>query len=224
MAIRTARNLVVMAASAALLLGVAGCNSERPVEDIRVSADHRLSLGDYESAAAEYALIAERYPGDWQAQYKLGLCSLELEQYAEARQALEVAHTLRPRDRAVADALAEAMYRQGDENQLITFLREQAEKTRSVYAYRRLARYAVAQGDMDTANIALETAIEFDEGRSVEPYLDASDFAQRIGDLELAIRRLRQAYGIDPQDERVSERLTALGEIPGPTLALPPGR
>ena len=82
----------------------------------------------------------------------------------------------------------------------------------------------MAIGDIDSANLAVETAIEIDDGRTPQPYLDSADLAERLGDLELAIRRLRQAYGIDPDDEAISDRLMALGEIPGPTVALPPGR
>ena len=71
--------------------------------------------------------------------------------------------------------------------------------------------------------MALETAIRLDGARSVEPYLDAAGFAERLGDIDQALRRLRQAYGIDPRDQRVQQRLRALGEVPGPTILLPPG-
>ncbi len=67
-------------------------------------------------------------------------------------------------------------------------------------------------------------AIVIDDGRGVEPYLAAASFAEQIGDVDLAIRRLRQAYGIDPYHEQVKSKLVAMGEIPGPTIALPPGR
>jgi tetratricopeptide (TPR) repeat protein len=176
------------------------------------------------SCGRAYGQIVDRYPGDWRAQYGLGRAYLQLDRLAEARQALTVAHELRPRDEGVADALAEAIYRLGDENGLFVFLRQQATRTHTVEAYRRLARYAIEVGDLDTAKVALDTAIDYDDGTSVEPYLDAAAFAQQVGDLDEAIRRLRQAYGIDPRDGRVTEGLTALGEIPGPTLALPPGR
>ena len=62
-----------------------------------------------------------------------------------------------------------------------------------------------------------------DEGRSTEPYIQAAAFAEAIGDMDEALRRLRQAYGINPGDTRVTQRLRDLGEVPGPTIALPPG-
>ena len=116
------------------------------------------------------------------------------------------------------------LFQQGDEAQLFAFLRERAESTQTVRAYLRLARYSVEMKDPDSANVALETAIALDGGQSVEPYLAAADLAADLGDPEMAVYRLRQAFGIAPHDERISDRLRALGEVPGPTIALPPGR
>jgi hypothetical protein len=52
----------------------------------------------------------------------------------------------------------------------------------------------------------------------------AADLYDRLGDHAQAVRRLRQAHGINPNDGRIVERLLASGEVTGPTLALPPGR
>jgi tetratricopeptide (TPR) repeat protein len=206
------------------VLALTACTTYRPTENIRESGDLFFQRGEYAAAASEYELIIERYPGDWEAQYKLGLSLLELDRPDEARQALEVAHTRKPGNPDIADALAEAMYAQGRENELYAFLRERAQSTQSVHAHLRLARYATELNDPDSAQLALDTAIEIDEGQSVEPYLQAADFAIRLGDIERALRRLRQAYGIDPYDDRVKQRLRDLGEVPGPSIVLPPGR
>ncbi len=205
-----------------LLSGAVLTACQRPVHTIRQSADFSFDHGDYDTAAAEYAEIADRYPGDWRAQYRLGLCLLEIDQPARARDALEVAYSHRPRDPCIANALAEAMFQQGDESRLFAFLRQRAKSMQSPAAYLQLARYALELGDPDSAHVALETAIVLDDGQTVEPYLAAASFAERLGDLETALRRLRQAYGIDHTDARVIQRLKDLGEIPGPTIALPP--
>ncbi|MHC4415084.1 MAG: tetratricopeptide repeat protein [Planctomycetota bacterium] len=202
---------------------MAGCGA-RPVETIRDSGDFRFERGNFAGAAEEYTEITERYPGDWEAHYRLGLCQLELQRLDEARRALEIARTQRPRDTRIADALAESMFQQGDEAALFAFLKGRAEADQTVEAYLRMARYAVAMGDPDSAQVAFETAIVLDDGRSVEPYLEAAAFAERLGDMDEALRRLRQAYGIEPLDERVNQRLRDLGEVPGPTFALPPGK
>jgi cytochrome c-type biogenesis protein CcmH/NrfG len=204
----------------AILLG--GCNTQRPLETVRTRADLSFDRGDYQAAAREYGEIVERYPGDWEAQYMLGRCKLQLDQPVDARAALEVAYTRRPGNSDVVDALAEAMFRQGDKAGLFQFLRERADSEGTVRAWLRMGRYAAELGDPDSAATAFETAIRLDEGRTTEPYLQAAVFSQQIGDLDAAQRRLRQAYMIDPEDQRVSKHLRELGEVPGPTIALPP--
>jgi len=213
---------VVAGLLAAAVLG--GCAGTRPIVTIRENGDDLMKRGDYAAAAVEYQEIVDRYPGDWRGQYKLGLCLIQLDRLAEARRALEVAHTRRPGDLDVADALAETIYRQGDDAHLFTFLRERADRLGTVHAYLRLAEYGLRMSDPDSALVAAETAIEIDDGLSVEPYLVAADVAERVGDVETAVRRLRQEYGIDPEDERISERLRKHGQIPGPTIVLAPGR
>jgi tetratricopeptide (TPR) repeat protein len=201
---------------------LSGCAASVPSESLRESGDRLFKLGDYAGAAEHYQEIVERYPGDWRAQYQLGRCHLELDRPAEARRGLEIALTRRPDSVEVADALAEAMFQQGDESHLFAFLRDRARSTQSPHAYLRLAKYSRAMNDPDSAMLAIETAMRLDDARTVEPYLAAADLAEEVGDLELAVRRLQEAYGIDPLDQRVTARLRALDEIPGPTLALPP--
>ncbi len=210
-----------------LLLGamvMPGCAIHRPVESMRESGDRYFARGEYARAADEYQQITDRYPGDWRAQFWLGQSLLEMDEVSRARRALEVAHSQRPGHSDIADALAEAMFRQGDERQLYEFLNERAQSTQNPTAYLRLAYYTMEMGDPDSARMAIDTAIAVDDGRSVEPYLDAAMLAEQLGDIDLAIRRLRQAYGINPYDVRVRTRLQELGEVPGPTIALPPGR
>ncbi len=201
-----------------------GCTRSTATHVLRERGERALLAGNYQQAAVEFEEVTSRYPGDWQAQYMLGRAYLDLGRPADARRALEVAHSLKPRNAEVAEALAEAIYQQGDETRLFIFLREQTETTQSVRSYLLLAKYAMASGDADSAKVALETAIVIDNGQTVEPYLEAATFAERLGDPDLAVRRLRQAYGIDPQSQQVNERLIALGEVPGLTLVLPPGR
>lgn len=208
-------SLVVMAS--------VGCAStSRPTESIRTSADRAYDRGQFEAASNDYAEIIARYPGDWQAQYQYGRCQLELDQPANARRALEIAQTRRPEDPDVVDALAEALYELEEESHLYALLRQQAEATGSPRAWLRLADYANRLGDPDSASMAIETAIRVDDGNTTAPYIAAADFNQSVGRLDAAVRRLRQAHWINPADQNVVSRLKALGEVPGPTLALPP--
>lgn len=210
---------------AASLVALDGCTSgPRPIEVIRQSADHRYRSGDFEGAQDEYAEIVARYPGDWQAHYRLGLSMLKTGEYGGARRALETAYTHKPDSQEVANALAEAMFLQGDENRLFAFLRDRASTTQSVEAYLQLARYSMELNDPDSAQTALDTAIELDKGMSTQPYLEAARLAERLGHLDDAVKRLRQAYGINPHDQRILEKLRALGEDPAKVTPLPPGR
>lgn len=206
-----------------LLLLLSGCG-QRPIESIRDKGNRYFDRGEYAEAADEYALINGRDPGDWRAQYMYGMCELQLHDLAAARQALEIAYTHRPNDPGIVDALAETMYQQGHHKRLHEFLTEIAESSQSVADYMRLARYAMEMGDPDSAQVAIETAIVLDDGNSVGPYLAAATFAEHLGNLDEAVRRLCQAYGIDPRNLIVQQRLRELDVVPGPTIALPPGK
>jgi tetratricopeptide (TPR) repeat protein len=195
-----------------------GCAGPRPADAIMESGDRYFRLGDYTSAASEYEQVASRYPGDWRAQYRLGITRLELGEYTQARRALEIAHTRRPDDMEVAEALAEAMYEQRSIDDLYAFLHAQVENTRSVRACLVLAQYSLALGDLDSAKLAIDSAIAWDGGRSVEPHMLAAELAERVGDEQSMILELQRAYALDPHDEQISQRLRAHGVIPGPTM------
>src|SRR4051812_40594403 len=97
------------------LASLSGCSAPRPIEAIRESGDWRFKAGRFDEARDEYAEIVSRMPGDWDAQYKLGLAMLKTNELAGARRAIETAHALKPESREVAGALAEVMYQQDDE-------------------------------------------------------------------------------------------------------------
>ncbi len=206
----------------ATLGGCAGGN--RPIETIRASGDHYFVAGEWESSRDEFSEIVAKLPGDWDAQYKLGVSQLNLKETSAARRALEIAHTRQPANREVAGALAETMFQQGDEARLMAFLRQRASTTQQAHDYLQLGRYAMALNDPDTAQVAIDTAIEIDAGKTADPYLESSVLAERLGRMDEAVRRLRQGLGINGDDFRVKERLRALGEDPAMVIPLPPGR
>ncbi len=214
------RSIIIILILATTLLHGCGYPSTQSLRD---NADFRFKRGEYTRAAPDYSEIVARFPGDWHAQQRLGECFLEIGDPNRAREALEVAHSHRPNNTQIIDSLAEAMFRQGDETRLFSFLRERAESTQSPAAYLRLARFSIELNDPDSAKLAIDTAISLDDARTVEPYIAAANLAQRVGNIDDAIFRLRQALGVDPKDKRVIQKLEDLGEIPGPTLALPSG-
>lgn len=218
------RSFVVLALVALVAGGSFGCATQRPTHLVRHDADAAFAEAQYDQAAIEYETIVDRSPGDWRAQYGLGRCLLEVDRPAEAREALEVAHSVQPMNDAIADALAEAMYREGSHDALFTFLTDRARARGDIKGHLQLARYAVEAGDMDTARRSILTAIEISRADSAEPYLAAASFEARLNNRSEVIRRLRQAYAINPEDDRITSRLREYGEVPGPTLGLPPGR
>jgi tetratricopeptide (TPR) repeat protein len=209
---------------ALVTLQLGGCNSPRPTDVIRSSGDYRFNKGDFEGAASEFGEIAARNPGDWEAQYKLGLSQMELKQYSAARRALEIAYSQRPKDPKVAEALAEAMFRQKDESHLFAFLRSRAETNQTPEAYILLAKYSMDLNDPDSAKTAADTAIALQTGKSTEPYLLSAQLNERLGHLDEAERRYRQAYGMNPYDPRVKAGLQKFNVKLDNTTALPPGR
>ena len=217
------RTWMALALLTALTLG--GCSTApRPIESIRASGDHLFKIGDWEGARDEFAEIVSRFPGDWDAQYKLGVSCLNLKDTSTARRALEIAYTRKPENRDVAAALAETLYQQGDETRLFAFLRDRAAKTQQVHDYLQLGKYAMELNDPDSARTAFETAIQIDDAKTTDPYKSSALLAERLGQLDEAVRRLRQAYGINLEDRRVREKLRELGEDPSTVTPLPPGR
>lgn len=209
---------------ATLAFATIGCQKGPSSEVLLERAGHDYEYGRYEEAAQTYQIILDRYPGDPQANLGLGRSMLELDRLAEARSALEIAAVANPDDFEICKALAEAMFKDGDTVRLYQLLRDQAIEQQRLEAWLLMAEYALASDDPDTAQTAITAALDLSDGSTPEPYLEAARFAERVGDQAEAIRRLRQAYGIAPEDPRVIVGLQEYGEVPGPTIALPPGR
>jgi len=218
------RGLAVGLVAAMLGSVPVACQKGPPSNVLLERADYDFKYGRYEQAADTYQQVLDRYPGDAAANLGLGRSLLELDRVAEARAALELAAVARPADFEVCTLLAEVMYRDRDTVRLYQMLRDQAVEHQRLEAWLLLAEYALALDDPDTAQSAITAALEVSDGTTPEPYLEAARFAERIGDQQEAVRRLRQAYGIAPQDPRVIAGLQEYGEVPGPTIALPPGR
>jgi tetratricopeptide (TPR) repeat protein len=217
----TLRLLSIASLCAAAL--VAGCGP-KPIVTLRKSGDFNFKYGNYQAAADDFGQIIERAPGDWEAQYRYGQSMMELGDLVAARHALEIAQTAVPLDDDVAFALAECYFRMNDQTRLYQLLRDRATMDGSTASWMLMSDYALKLNDVDTAKTAALNAIEVDTGRSAAPYYQAALVAERLGQRDEEIRRLRQAYGLNPDDTRVKSKLVELGEVPGPTIALPPGK
>jgi len=217
--------LRALLAPAALLL--AACQGPPPTESTVEKADFLVRHDRCQEAADLIKPVVETNPGSWGAQYAYGRAMVCLGDLKEGRHALEVAVARHPNDIDVVFALADCMEKQNDIPQIYLLLRNTGAEMRSPEAYCRLATIAEKTNDLDSAKQALESAIEFDQGyditKSTEPYYRMAMLQAKIGNQEECLRRLRQAYGVNPEDPRVREALLERGQVLGPTLALPRG-
>ncbi|MGA1046069.1 MAG: tetratricopeptide repeat protein [Phycisphaerales bacterium] len=186
--------------------------------------EHAYRYGRYEEAAVDFRQVLDRYPGDVQANVGFARTQIALGNLDAARSALETAAASKPEDFEISLLLAEVLFKQRDTTRLYQLLRDRAVEQGRVDAWIVMARYALELDDPDTAQTAVVAALEISDNTSPEPYLLAAELAERVGDQKEALRRIRQAYGLAPNDPRIDAMLREYGEVPGPTIALPPGR
>ena len=224
---RPTRSILIACA----LLAVAslpGCKASDNAEGRADSADQLLRHGQYEQAAAQVEPVVRDQPGDWRAQYAYGRAMAGMGKLEEARRALDRAYRLRADNEDVVVALADCMARQKDVKDAYQLLRAFGRDFRSWRAYLALSTVAESSGDPDTAAAAAVDAIKVNEPlpgqrASIEPYMRAADLSFRFGRESDGVRRLRQAYGLLPDDPRIAEQLASHGVARGKDTALPPG-
>ncbi|MEE2719729.1 MAG: tetratricopeptide repeat protein [Planctomycetota bacterium] len=204
-----------------VLLGITGCAPHPTTATVREQASDALWAERYGEAETLYGELAERFPQDWRVQYGFGVSAMHTGNLSEARQALEIAHTLRPANRDIAVDLAEVMFLQDDRNGLFLFLHDRAQSRSDSRDWLLLAEYSLMTEDPDSARECIEKAMVVDDASSAGTWLEAATLSERMGDLDSAMMYLRTAYTIEPDNTVVQDRLRAHGLVPGPTLAMP---
>ena len=210
---------------AAILTSAAltACAANRPMVTAKKEADHAFEFGDYAKAAPAYLEILEKAPGDWEVEYRCGVCLAELGNLREARTHVETAQAANPTSDEVAAGLAQVYFKLGEKQKLVQLLQDRGNFQRSLASLMLLADYALLMNDADTATTAINGAILLAEGNDFEPYLKAVIIAEKLGDTKSASRRLRQAYAIAPNAPAVGAKLSEYGLAIEPTTGLPPG-
>lgn len=209
--------------AAVSFLALAACSTGRPMVSAKAEADHAFKHGQWEKAAPAYLEILEKAPGDWEVEYRYGVCLAELGNLREARTHCETAHAANPTSEEVAAGLAQVYFKLGEKQKLVQLLQDRGNLQRSIPSFMLLADYALRMDDPDTANTAVRGAILLSDGRDVAPYLKAVEVAERLGDTKTAAQRLRQAYTIDPKSPAVNAKLGEYGLAAEATTGLPPG-
>lgn len=210
--------LVLFAGS---LAPIAGCQSQRPIHVIRASAEAAYAKGDYATARSEYEQLVDRYPGDPTARYGLGQTCLKLDDPMKAREQLAIAYEVDPTRDDIIDAYCVALYEAKEQDTLMSFLRRLSLERGQINDFVRLGTYAAKIGNADEALSAFKTAKRLDQGKSTKPLLALADFYGSVNDKPNQIKELRQALSIDVRDPNVNQRIRDLGEIPGPSFAMP---
>lgn len=223
MANRIVRSTILTATVVGLtILGPLGCASKRPVDDVWASGRAAYDRGDYQLALQEFSEVAERLPFSGEAQYDVGRANLGLGRLREASEHLWIAYDMDPTREERVEAVAQALEKSGERQQLFKFLNAQCQQPGKVSDYLRLGRYAAQAGDADQAEQAFLTAARLDMGKTVPPQLALADFYGGVGDKLGELTRLRMALYLAPADAAIAERIRALGEVPGPSFALTP--
>ncbi len=221
---------VRVGAAALVILGASlgGCKAKQLVTQsaeltkVRTAANEAYAAGDYERALSGYATYVEERPQSAWARHWLGRTFLRLDEPAQAREQLEVAHDLEPENMEYAESLAESLVALGRPTDLFEFLERLAMTDRTSAGQLRVAKYAERMGFMDEALVAYRKAVAIDGTESAEPHRALADFYRRIGDRSGEVNQLRQVLWFDGQDRAAVERLEELGEIVGPSFAVYP--
>lgn len=211
----------VLAFLATTLAALPGCSQSRPIFAIRASAESAYANGDYDLARSEYEQLVERYPGDPTARYGLGMSCLKTNDPMRAREQLAIAYEVDPTRDEVIDAYCLALYEAKEHDTLMTFLRRLSLERGQINDFLRLGTYAAKIGSADEALSAFKTAKRLDAGKSTKPLLALADFYASVNDRTHQLKSLREALSIDIRDAEVNKRIRDLGEIPGPSYALP---
>ncbi len=205
-----------------IALALAGCNAQRPLHILYNDAVVAAKAKDYAKSRADYQEYLVRRPDDPEIRYELSQVCMGQGDYKEAVRQLIIASDVRPLEVKYLDALAEALYYQGDRDALTNFLSRLTQERAGVADYLRLGKYSLKIGNVDEAKQALLTAAKLDAGTTVAPQLELSDFFGKLGDRTRQVDRLRMAYFIEPANPDVLKKARELGEILGPGAGLYP--
>lgn len=215
---RSLAALTLLTASVALT----ACG-QRAIDVARAEGDFHYDWGRYEEAAPAYLEIIDRYPGDWEAEYRYGMCLVHLGREKEARTHIETAAARNPESREVAFALADVYAKLNERVRLVQLLKGRANERAEVESWLKLAELGRGAGDLDLEDMAITSALQVKGESQWKAYVRASELAEAADRREDAVRRIRQAYFLNQYSPIVINRLKTMNIEIGPSTALPPG-
>jgi len=197
---------------------------QTPNSVLRKQGMEAYRVGNVERADDRFSIAVDQDPTDWKSQWFMGKVRLSQNRNADAESRLSQAYALRSESAEtseILDDMAEALVRQEKFDALADTLQEASNRYGTVYDYLREGRFLARAGDVDNAKVAYLKAIRFGTADDASPYIEYANFLESVGDSEGALYRLRQAYGVDPDNFRLANRFRRYGIVPGPTISLP---
>jgi len=228
MSVTGAKNQVLslLAGTLVIILGLSstGCDTQSKAL-LRSEGWTAIQEGRWDDAESMLTKAVAASPGDWRANYLLARVRLHQGRALDAQLLLEHALTQNPAGEdtpKVQDAMAEALYQQGQKLALTTFLEQASARTHAMTDYLRQAKYLGQIGDTDGTRRAFRLACTFADPQDPKPYLALADYYDSIGDRQRAINALRYAYYLTPDSQGLINKLRNWGVVPGPTFGLKP--
>lgn len=220
-----------IAAFFALVL-LAGCQSANntaskvrntlALGEIQNAAGFAEQQGNTEEAIALWSEYVERRPQQASAQYRLGKLLLADGQPAEAVDHLWVAHDLKPGNLDYLHLLAESLFQSGERGTMFQLLRDTLEEGGLAAGHLRMAEFSQRAGLIDEAQESITIAAAIQGDSSDQAHRALARLARQTGDSEAEVLAWRNVLWFDVRDPEANARLTQLGMVPGPSLALRP--
>lgn len=204
------------------LAAITGCTKTRTLPAVKEMGDRQFRHQNWEAARTDYQEYVDRKPGEAEVQMKLAHCLVKLGQPDLAVTHAQVAFDAKPNDPEALETYCMAMAEAKRSDELFRLLNGNCETRGNVADFDRLARYQLKLGDPDGAERSFIMAAKTDGGKTIEPQLALADFYKSINDKASEKKRLRMALYLDSTNQDIYDRLRSLGEIPGPSLKLPP--
>jgi predicted Zn-dependent protease len=216
------RVALLTALSLAALAGACQSKGSRAPHMIAASGDRAIAKGDFALAEQEYAQVVAAQPWNARARLQYGKALLGVNKPREAREELERAYTVMPKDDETMLTLGEAMGRSGDYEGGARLLQSIAEERRRPADWLRLGRYAQRGKDFDTAEKAYLAAALGDGGLHVEPQMALYHYYVEVGNDQYALDRLAMAYWLEPGNKMIQEKIREHGVQPSADFAMRP--
>jgi Flp pilus assembly protein TadD len=213
--------LVLLGLGTIALLTAPGCvQRETTLVGSRADGDAALRDGDYALAAQEYERYLEERPARGEVMYDLGRAYEGMGEMSAAREAYSLAYELDPFNPEYIDATARATAANGEIDAAFDLLEQIARETERSDAYERLGRFLLEFGFPDEAVLAFRTAAGIDPTGS--SYMALAQVLAAFEDREGALRALSHALWFAPDSSEAKAMVRSLGQVPGPTFAMPP--